>query len=83
MLNDASVPTAAKEKSLIELLVAACEIQFTPLGLKLLWMGYHNLKPDRTRRPPPGGEEGPGGVPPLGFILINSTMTPRGIQKRG
>lgn len=50
MLNDASVPTAAKEKSLIELLVAACEIQFTPLGLKLLWMGYHNLKTDLSLR---------------------------------
>ncbi len=46
LLNDASAPTAAKEEMLIELLLAACEIQFTKLGLKLLWMGYHNLKTD-------------------------------------
>lgn len=50
LLNDASISTAAKEKSLIELLLAACEIQFTPLGLKLLWMGYHNLKTDLSLR---------------------------------
>lgn len=50
LLNDASLPTATKEEMLVELLLAACEIQFTRLGLKLLWMGYHNLKTDLSLR---------------------------------
>jgi len=48
MLNDDTVPAAAKERNLVELLLASSKIQFTPLGLKLLWMGYHNLKTDLT-----------------------------------
>mgnify|MGYP000846908610 CR=1 FL=1 len=50
MLNDGAVPAAVKERSLVELLVASSKIQFTSLGLKLLWMGYHNLKTDLTLR---------------------------------
>lgn len=50
LLNDASVPTAAKEDILVELLLNACEIQFTKLGLKLLRIGYHNLKTDLNLR---------------------------------
>lgn len=46
LLSDAGAPAEAKEKALVQLLLAACEIQFTPLGLKLLWIGYHNLKTD-------------------------------------
>ncbi len=46
LLGNAGAPAEAKEKALVQLLLAACEIQFTPLGLKLLWMGYHNLKTD-------------------------------------
>lgn len=46
LLINAGSPAEAREKALVQLLLAACEIQFTPLGLKLLWMGYHNLKTD-------------------------------------
>lgn len=46
LLINTGSPAEAREKALVQLLLAACEIQFTPLGLKLLWMGYHNLKTD-------------------------------------
>lgn len=46
LMSDPTTPTAAKEKILLELLLAACKIQFTRSGLELLWIGYHNLKTD-------------------------------------
>ncbi len=46
LLHDPAALTETKEELLIQLLLAACEIQFSKLGFKLLWMGYHNLKTD-------------------------------------
>lgn len=46
LLSDASISIAVKEELLVQLLLTACEIQFTRLGLELLWMGYQNLKTD-------------------------------------
>ena len=46
LMSDPATPTAKKEKILLELLLAACKIQFTKSGLELLWIGFHNLKTD-------------------------------------
>lgn len=46
VMNDPATPTGVKEKILLELLLAACRIQFTGPGLELLWIGYHNMKTD-------------------------------------
>ena len=45
-LRDPSMSPSDKEEMVVRLLLSACEIQFTRLGWKLLWMGYHNLKTD-------------------------------------
>lgn len=46
VMNDPATPTRVKEKILLELLLAACKIQFTGPGLELLWIGYHNMQTD-------------------------------------
>ena len=46
LMSNPATPTSKKEKILLELLLAACKIQFTRSGLELLWIGYHNLKTD-------------------------------------
>lgn len=45
-LRDPLISPSDKEEMVVRLLLSACEIQFTRLGWKLLWMGYRNLKTD-------------------------------------
>lgn len=46
LLCDFQSQDAVKEARLVDCLLRACAIRTTRLGLKLLWMGYHNLSTD-------------------------------------
>lgn len=70
LLGDTAATTAAKEEALVKLLRAACEIQFTKLGLKLLWMGYHNLETDLSLKDLLEVRKVTQGIAPTDVILV-------------
>lgn len=48
LLTGERLHTGEKEKLIIDLLVAARDVENTRLGLKLLWTGYKNIRTDLT-----------------------------------